>query len=70
VVVNPHPEGALLSKFDRVILFGAWMSKDYIYQIVRKIDLKKVYVYNKIIIDFTNDDIILQRQTWQRYTGI
>lgn len=23
VVVNPHPEGALLSKFDRVILFGA-----------------------------------------------
>jgi len=38
------------------------MSKDYIYQIVRKIDLKKVYVYNKIIIDFTNDDIILQRQ--------
>jgi len=47
VVVNPHPEGALLSKFDRVILFGAWMSKDYIYQIVRKIDLKKVYVYNK-----------------------
>lgn len=62
VVVNPHPEGALLSKFDRVILFGAWMSKDYIYQIVRKIDLKKVYVYNKIIIDFTNDDIILQRQ--------
>ncbi|WP_265442933.1 single-stranded-DNA-specific exonuclease RecJ [Acetivibrio straminisolvens] len=62
VVVNPHPEEALLSNFDRVILFGAWISKYYIYQIVRKIDLKRVYVYNKIIIDFVDDDIILKRQ--------
>lgn len=45
-----------------MILFGAWISKYYIYQIVRKIDLKRVYVYNKIIIDFVDDDIILKRQ--------
>ncbi len=62
IIVNPHPERALLSSFDRVILFGTWMSKDYIYQIVRKIDLNRVYVYNKIIIDFVDDDIILKRQ--------
>lgn len=62
IVVNPHPEGALLSSFDRVILYGAWISKDYVYQIVRKIDLSRVYVYNKIIIDFIEDDIVLKRQ--------
>jgi single-stranded-DNA-specific exonuclease len=62
IVVNPYPAKEYLSNFDRVILYGEWTSKHYLYNIVRLIDLSRVYVYNRIIIAFNDDDILLKRQ--------
>lgn len=62
IIVNPYPGEASLSNFDRVILYGDWMLKDYLCEVVRGIDLDKVYVYNKIKFTFSEDDIILKRQ--------
>ncbi|HPD01505.1 MAG TPA: DHHA1 domain-containing protein, partial [Acetivibrio sp.] len=62
VIVNPYPVKEYFSNFDRVILYGEWTSKHYLYNIVRLIDLNRVYVYNRIIITFNDDDILLKRQ--------
>jgi single-stranded-DNA-specific exonuclease len=62
VVVNPYPVKEYFSNFDRVILYGEWTSKHYLYNIVRLIDLNRVYVYNRIIIAFNDDDILLKRR--------
>jgi len=62
IIVNPCPLKEYFSDFDRVILYGEWTSKHYLYNIVRLIDLSKVYVYNRIIIAFNDDDILIQRR--------
>ncbi|NMB33875.1 MAG: single-stranded-DNA-specific exonuclease RecJ, partial [Clostridium sp.] len=60
--VNPCPNKGHFSNFDKIILYGTWISRHYLQEIVGLIDLSKVYVYNRIIITINEDDLLLKRR--------
>lgn len=61
IIVNPDPKTCSFDEFDKIIIYGDWILRDYLMKLATGIDLSKLYVYNKISFIFC-DDITLTRQ--------
>jgi len=62
ILVNPKPENFDAVPFDRVGIFGEWISKCYLYNIIKRTDLSKLFILDKICFKVDESDIIVERQ--------
>lgn len=62
ILVNPKPDEFSAEPFDRVIVFGEWISKSYLYNIIMDIDIGKLFILDKICFKVDESDIIVERQ--------
>lgn len=62
ILVNAQPDKFDALIFDRVIIFGEWISKNYLYSIIEKIDGGKLFILDKICFTVHEGDIIVERQ--------
>lgn len=62
ILVNAEPDKFKTLLFDRIIIFGDWISKNYLYNIIKEIDGDKLFILDKICFTVDEDDIIVERQ--------
>jgi len=70
IIVNPMP-GCMASSgakrndqlyFSRVLIYGEWVCRNYLYHVISDFDKVKIFVLEKICFDFVEGDIIVERQ--------
>lgn len=62
IVVNAKPGKFDSGIFDRVMIYGEWICKNYLYDIIKQIDLDRLFILDKICFRVGEDDIIVERQ--------
>lgn len=62
VVVNPTPGKLNSELFDRVMIYGEWICRNYLYDNIRQISCDKLFILDKICFTVDEDDIIVERQ--------
>ncbi|TYQ12892.1 UNVERIFIED_CONTAM: single-stranded-DNA-specific exonuclease [Acetivibrio alkalicellulosi] len=62
VLVNPCVEQLTLSIFDKIIIYGNWLSREYLCKVLDKIDCSNICVFDKVNFDFDKKDIIPDRR--------
>lgn len=62
VLVNAVPDSFDDVQFDRVIVFGEWISRNYLYSIIGQVESEKLFILDKICFKVDVDDIIVERR--------
>lgn len=62
LVVNAQPGKFNESRFDKVMIYGEWICRNYLHFIVSGIDVDRIFILDKICFEFTQDDIIVERR--------
>lgn len=62
IVVNPIPNKLNFELFGKVMIYGEWVCRSYLYDIIKQINSDKIFIMDKICFTVNEDDIIVERQ--------
>jgi len=62
IIVNAVCEKFNATHFDSIMIYGEWICKNYLYDIIAKINFDKLLILDKICFTVDEDDIIVERQ--------